>query len=114
MTDYNYLITELVNYGCNNNLVDELDRMLTINRLVELLDLDEYIEPEEEIVPRELHFILEDFIALKGDLTNAEKDLYDTKLMGILTPPPSFVIRMFEAIKDDSVKEATDWYYSFS
>ena len=114
MTDYNYLITELVNYGCNNNLVDELDRMLTINRLVELLDLDEYIEPEEEIVPRDLHFILEDFLALKGDLTNAEKDLYDTKLMGILTPPPSFVIRMFEAIKDDSVKEATDWYYSFS
>ena len=114
MTDYNYLITELVNYGCNNNLVDELDRMLTINRLVELLDLDEYKEPEKEIVPRELHFILEDFIALKGDLTNAEKDLYDTKLMGILTPPPSFVIRMFEAIKDDSVKEATDWYYSFS
>ena len=114
MTDYNYLITELVNYGCNNNLVDELDRMLTINRLVELLDLDEYIEPEEEIVPRELHFILEDFIALKGDLTNAEKDLYDTKLMGILTPPPSFVIRMFEAMKEDSVKEATDWYYGFS
>ncbi len=114
MTDYNYLITELVNYGCNNNLVDELDRMLTINRLVELLGLDEYKEPEEEIVPRELHFILEDFIALKGDLTNAEKDLYDTKLMGILTPPPSFVIRMFEAIKDDSAKEATDWYYSFS
>ena len=114
MTDYNYLITELVNYGCNNNLVDELDRMLTINRLVELLDLDEYKEPEEEIVPRELHFILEDFIALKGDLTNAEKDLYDTKLMGILTPPPSFVIRMFEAMKEDSVKEATDWYYSFS
>ena len=115
MTDYNYLITELVNYGCNNNLVDELDRMLTINRLVELLDLDEYKEPDEEIVPRELHFILEDFIALKGDLTNAEKDLYDTKLMGILTPPPSFVIRMFEATKeDDSVKEATDWYYSFS
>ena len=114
MTDYNYLITELVNYGCYNNLVDELDRTLTINRLVELLGLDEYKEPEEEIVPRELHFILEDFIALKGDLTNAEKDLYDTKLMGILTPPPSFVIRMFEAIKDDSVKEATDWYYSFS
>lgn len=114
MTDYNYLITELVNYGCNNNLVDELDRTLTINRLVELLGLDEYKEPEEEIVPRELHFILEDFIALKGDLTNAEKDLYDTKLMGMLTPPPSFVIRMFEAMKEDSVKEATDWYYGFS
>lgn len=114
MTDYNYLITELVNYGCNNNLVDELDRTLTINRLVELLGLDEYKEPEEEIVPRELHFILEDFIALKGDLTNAEKDLYDTKLMGMLTPPPSFVIRMFEAMKENSVKEATDWYYGFS
>ena len=109
MKDINYLITELVNYGCEKGLVDKLDRMLMINRLVETLDLDEYIRPEEDIKPRELHLILEDFIALKGDLTNAEKDLYDTKLMGLLTPPPSYVISKFDSLRKTSVKDATYW-----
>ena len=114
MKDYNYLITELVNYGVDTGLVDGLDRMYTINRLVEELDLDEYVEPGEEITPRSLHLILEDFIALKGDLTNAQKDLYDTKLMGLLTPPPSYVVNMFNELSSKSVKDATDWYYQFS
>lgn len=114
MKDYNYLITELVNYGVDRGLTDELDRVYTINRLVEELGLDEYTAPEEQIVPRKLHLILEDFIALKGDLTNVQKDLYDTKLMGLLTPPPSYVINMFETLRAKSAEDATDWYYTFS
>ena len=114
MTDYNYLITELVNYGIKSGLVDEQDRVYTVNRLIEVLDLDEYSEPEEEIIPRELHLILEDFLNLQGDLTNAQKDLFDTKLMGVLTPAPSYVIRKFEELRSGSSKEATDWYYDFS
>ncbi len=114
MKDYNYLITELVNYGIDRGLTDELDRVYTINRLVEELGLDEYTAPEEQIVPRKLHLILEDFIALKGDLTNVQKDLYDTKLMGLLTPPPSYVINTFETLRAKSAEDATDWYYTFS
>ena len=114
MTDYNYLITELVNYGISSGLVDELDKVYTVNRLIEMLGLDEYTEPEDDIVPRELHLILEDFLSLQGDLTNAQKDLFDTKLMGVLTPPPSCVIKKFEDLKLKSSKEATDWYYDFS
>ena len=114
MTDYNYLITELVNYGINSGLVNELDKIYTVNRLIEMLGLDEYTEPEEDIVPRELHLILEDFLNLQGDLTNAQKDLFDTKIMGVLTPPPSCVIKRFEELKAKSSKEATDWYYDFS
>lgn len=114
MTDYNYLITELVNYGINSGLVDELDKIYTVNRLIEMLGLDEYTEPEEDIAPRDLHLILEDFLGLQGDLTNAQKDLFDTKIMGVLTPPPSCVIRKFEELKAKSSKEATDWYYDFS
>ena len=64
MTDYNYLITELVNYGIKSGLVNEQDRVYTVNRLIEVLGLDEYSEPEEEIIPRELHLILEDFLSL--------------------------------------------------
>ncbi|MBR1797601.1 MAG: UDP-glucose--hexose-1-phosphate uridylyltransferase [Clostridiales bacterium] len=114
MKDINYLITELINYGLQNELVDDMDKVYTVNRLVEILGLNEYVEPEEPIAPRELHLILEDFITLQGDLSNAQKDLFDTKLMGCLTPPPSFVISMFEAIREQSAKDATDWYYSFS
>ncbi len=114
MTDYNYLITELVNYGIKSGLVNEQDRVYTVNRLIEVLGLDEYSEPEEEIIPRELHLILEDFLILQGDLTNAQKDLFDTKLMGVLTPPPSNVIRRFEELRSVSSKQATDWYYDFS
>ena len=113
MKDINYLITELVNYGIERGLVDELDRTYTINRLLEILELDEYIKPDEQIVPRKIHLILEDFIKLKGDLTNAQKDLYDTKLMGTITPPPSYVVAMFEELKLRSVTDATDWYYTF-
>ena len=114
MTDYNYLITELVNYGINSGLVDELDKIYTVNRLIEMLGLDEYTEPEEDIAPRDIHLILEDFLSLQGDLTNAQKDLFDTKIMGVLTPPPSCVIKKFEELKAKSSKEATDWYYDFS
>ena len=114
MTDYNYLITELVNYGIKSGLVDEQDRVYTVNRLIEVLGLDEYSEPEEDIIPRELHLILKDFLSLQGDLTNAQKDLFDTKLMGVLTPAPSYVIRKFEELRSGSSKEATDWYYDFS
>ena len=45
MTDYNYLITELVNYGIQSGLVAEADRIYTVNRLLEVLELDEYVEP---------------------------------------------------------------------
>ena len=114
MTDYNYLITELVNYGIQSGLVAEADRIYTVNRLLEVLELDEYVEPDEEIKPRMLCNILEDFLSLQGDITNAQKDLFDTKLMGILTPPPSAVINRFEELKKSSPKEATDWYYDFS
>lgn len=114
MKDYNYLITELLNYGIAAGLVSEADRIYTVNRLIETLGLAEYIEPEEEIKPRDLHLILEDLISLQGDLTNVQKDLFDTRLMGLLTPPPSVVINKFEELRKSSPKEATDWYYDFS
>lgn len=47
MKDYNYLITELVNYGVDRGLTDELDRTYTVNKLVEALGLDEYVKPED-------------------------------------------------------------------
>jgi len=116
----NTYITELVNYGITNGLIDELDRVYTTNKLIELFGIDEYNEPSEVPSKRELHLILEDMMdwAFKNGImesdTNAQKDLFDTKIMGLLTPAPSDVVRKFNELRIRSSKAATDWYYSFS
>lgn len=116
----NTYITELVNYGIANGLIEENDRIYAVNRLTELMELDEYIEPSEVPAPRYLHLILEDMMdwalehgVMKSD-TTAFKDLFDTKIMGAITPPPSVVIKKFNELLSKSSKDATDWYYAFS
>ena len=116
----NTYITELVNYGIKNGLIDELDRVYSVNKLIELMGLDEYSEPESVPEERDLHLILEDMLnwafehgVMESD-TIAQKDLFDTKIMGAVTPPPSVVISKFNALLSESSKDATDWYYEFS
>ncbi len=116
----NTYITELVNYGIRNGLIDELDRIFSTNRLVELMELDEYTAPETALSERPLNLILEDIMSwalehgvMKSD-TNASKDLFDTKIMGTITPPPSVVINTFNRLCGTSPRVATAWYYNFS
>ena len=116
----NTYITELVNYGISKGLIDELDRVYVTNRLIRFFGLDEYTAPEEVPASRELHLILEDMMSwaysngvMKSD-TTAGKDLFDTAVMGVITPPPSAVIRRFNELCNKSSKDATDWYYAFS
>ena len=116
----NTYITELVNYGIRNGLINELDRIYSINRLVELMELDEYSVPEIMPAERPVNLILEDMMkwafehgVMKSD-TSAGKDLFDTKIMGVITPPPSVVINTFNTLRDKSPKLATAWYYNFS
>ena len=42
------------------------------------------------------------------------RDLFDTKLMGVLTPAPHEVRRTFASLYAQSPALATDWYYAFS
>ncbi|MGN8817066.1 UDP-glucose--hexose-1-phosphate uridylyltransferase [Oribacterium sp. HCP28S3_H8] len=60
---------------------------------------------------------LDDYAAEHGllpDNTTVYRDLFDTRLMGALTPRPSEVQARFDALYDESPREATDWYYTFS
>ena len=50
---------------------------------------------------------------MKEDTITA-KDLFDTKIMGCITPAPSIVRKKFKEKYDVSPKEATDFYYNFS
>ena len=42
------------------------------------------------------------------------RDLFDTALMGALTPPPREVRSKFASLYEKSPEEATEWYYRFS
>ena len=116
----NQFITELLQYGTNHGLVEKADVIYTTNRLLELFKVSEYLPTPVPTPARPLHQILEDCITyglehglLETD-TITERDLFDTKIMGLLTPPPSVVQREFAAHYAHSEKEATDFYYAFS
>lgn len=112
-------IKELVTYGLNKGLVDPADEIYVTNRLLELFDIQEYNEPAE-IPSRPLVDILNDMLdyayqhKLMEDDTITNRDLFDTKIMGMLTPAPSVVRKIFADKYAVSPKEATDYYYAFS
>ena len=114
------LISELVEYGMVQGLVDAADEVYVTNRLMELLQCGEYKKPETMGEIRPVHEILEDILeyAVKENIleedTITAKDLFDTKVMGMLTPPPSTVQRIFAEKYEESPQEATDYYYQFS
>ena len=113
------LINELVGYAVSSGLADPRDRIYLRNRLAELLRVDE-LSDASPAASRPLHEILEDITdaaAEDGILTSTtvnSRDLFDTKIMGLLTPPPSFVIDTFEKKRAVDPADATNWYYSFS
>ena len=82
--------------------------------------LDEYEDPDiegEEIILPEILDRLTDtaydrYIIKSDDIVT--RDLFDTKLMGILTPKPSQVIKEFRTYYEESPNKATEFFYEFS
>ena len=120
ITDINILIGELMAYGMENGLVAPADEVFVTNQLLSLFGLDEYEKKELPPQKQPVHEILDDMLAyaveekLLEDDTITAKDLFDTKIMGILTPMPSQVQQRFWEKYQASPKEATDDYYAFS
>ncbi|MBP3300009.1 MAG: UDP-glucose--hexose-1-phosphate uridylyltransferase [Clostridia bacterium] len=117
----NGYIKELVRYAEEKGLIQPCDAIWATNRLLEVMQLSDYADDREiPAQPRELEAILKDLIddaaargLLDGDSV-VQRDLFDTKLMGVLVPPPSQVIAKFRADYAISPKTATDNYYRFS
>ena len=114
------LISELVAYGLENGLIDDADKVYVTNGLLELFQRQDYQEPEKLGKPRKLQLILDDLLefalsqGILEDDTVTMRDLLDTKIMGILTPAPSVVRKIFEEKYQVSPKAATEFYYHFS
>ena len=116
MTVNGYL-TALVNYGLSKGLIEPCDQTYITNQLLMTMGLDSF-EPEEAPA-MELEDILagllDDAVARGVCADNiTARDLFDTKLMGVLTPLPREVRAKFAALYAEGPQKATDWYYTFS
>ncbi|MBR6101402.1 MAG: UDP-glucose--hexose-1-phosphate uridylyltransferase [Ruminococcus sp.] len=112
-------IKKLVTYGLETGLIAPEDKVWATNRLLEALALDAYEEPAEEYREVDLESTLGellDFACEKGLCEDNVtcRDLFDTKLMGLLTPRPSEVTKRFSELYQSSPSEATDWFYKLS
>ena len=111
-------IDSLVSYAMNNGLADPLDHQVLTNRILDILRKDDY-EPSNETQTEDLEEILGgllDYAVAKGicDDGITAKDIFDTRIMGAVTPMPREVIRTFREKYAKNPVEATDWYYKFS
>ena len=111
-------IDSLVSYAMNCGLAEPVDHQVLTNRLLDLLRLDDYTpsdEPQSEDLEEILAGIL-DYAVEKGlcDDGITARDIFDTRIMGALTPMPREVIGIFDHLYKQDPEKATDWYYKFS
>lgn len=114
-------IKKLIAYGVDTGLVPPEDVVYTTNRLLELFGMDEPTECNAEGVGKEeLEALLGRLcdraleMGLIPDDTVTCRDLFDTKVMDLLMPRPSEVIRRFRELYEASPEAATDYYYKLS
>ena len=112
------LISELIEYGINCHLIEKEDEYVVRNNLMDIMQINAW-EDAECASPRKIDDILNDMVddaAQRGVIqnTNASRDLFDTKIMGALTPMPREVNRFVREKYAQSPAAATDWYYDFS
>ncbi len=125
-------ILKLTEYAIVTGLIQPEDRRYTINRLMELFQIDELedevvssYEKREPMTRESAEEALESILGEMMDYAHEQgimkensivyRDLFDTKIMGLLVPRPSEVqINFWELYNNQSPQAATDYYYKLS
>ncbi len=112
-------VQNLIDYGIRNHLITKSDVYVVRNELMDVLHLTDWKESAEVSEAATIDEILEpiiDYACKQGLITDTanSRDLFDTKLMGLLTPMPREIIAQFQERYAKSPREATDWYYRYS
>ena len=112
-------IQQLVNYGLDTGLILPDDEIYIRNQLLMTMQLDDFTAPEGEVCYTDLESILKTLVddaVARGvcEDNSTARDLFDTKLMGCVTPRPSEVVRKFWSLYVESPKKATDYFYKLS
>ena len=105
----------LIQYGRNNQLINERDIIYIRNQLLSLLHLPYYesADTPEGLSLCEILDCLTSYACEKGLITDTagNRELFQTKLMGVLTPLPSVVIDEFQKQWTSSPAQATDYFF---
>ena len=120
----NTYISALAQYAVDRGLIEENERIYSINMLLDVLKLDEYnpCNDEDKVIAlsSDLEAILQfidDYAYDRGLIEENSvvyRDLFDTRVMNCFVRRPSEVIRIFNEKYAVSPKEATDFYYEYS
>ena len=112
-------LEKLIDYGIKKNIITIEDIYFVRGRLMDTLHLSEWIdcgaecngESIDEILSPILEYAIEQGII---EDTTAQRDLFDTRIIGLIMPMPREVIADFDKRYEISPDFATDWYYRFS
>ncbi|MBR1483187.1 MAG: galactose-1-phosphate uridylyltransferase, partial [Ruminococcus sp.] len=112
-------IQNLIDYSIQHQLIDKTDELVIRNQLMDALhvyDWQDEAAGSADAPVDDLLLPLIDYACANGVIedTTANRDLFDTKLMGIVTPLPREVIRDFRAAYEQSPEAATEWYFAVS
>ena len=108
----------LIDYAIDKKLIERVDVYVVRNRLMNALRLTDWQDVESEGYG-DIESILApiiDYACENGIIndTTASKDIFDTEIMGILTPMPREINAEFARRYEKSPVEATEWYYGIS
>ncbi|MCF0136975.1 MAG: UDP-glucose--hexose-1-phosphate uridylyltransferase [Oscillospiraceae bacterium] len=117
--DRNTAIAQLTEYALRSGLIEPCEKTWAVNTVLDVLKLDSFEECGELPGGVELEEVLGtllDDAAERGIVEDdiSHRDLFDTELMGRLTPRPAQVIAKFRELYGENPEKATDWYYKFS
>ena len=126
--DIDKVISELVNYASENELIEADDKIFIVNRLLDIFEKNGLAEDSEIIKnsgvqelnnTRPIADILSDCLKIAVDNgliedTQLNRDLFDTKVMGAVTPMPSVVRKHFKELYNNNPKLATDYFYELN
>ena len=111
-------VEDLIAYAEKTALIEASDRIYATNRVLEVLKLSDFtpeahtrVDALEEILGGICDYAVENGLC---EDSVVYRDLFDTSVMGQLTPRPSEVIRKFDALYAISPEEATDYFYKLA
>ncbi len=119
MIDINKIIGELIRYSLEKNIIEKEDEAWAVGSLMQVFSVDSY-EAGELFESRALSEILSDALdyAFEKGIINSNgvvtRDLFDTKIMGAITPRPSEVIGKFYSLYEKDPSLATDYFYALA
>lgn len=113
-------IKKLTQYGLETGLITETDSIYVVNQILDVLNLEEYEEPQQNFHNIDLEETLGqllDYACEQGIIENSigYRDLFDTRLMNCLMPRPSEVSKTFWSLYErEGARAATDYFYKLS